>query len=168
VWNDRYRFDLAEMAALDPATMLAVGVGSTIAGGGLSAASTLAGGNWAKAAGLATQQADNFQAAQLRRNAGIAIGTSQVKMFDTQTKTGLAESTSTARAAASGVDAGTGSAAMGITGRSAAMATGGGARSARSRRRAASRQAHHVGGEHVDLLGRQPTHFARPHPAGGL
>ncbi|HXI76104.1 MAG TPA: hypothetical protein VNH21_03155 [Steroidobacteraceae bacterium] len=112
--HNRYNAGLWERAVFDPATMLAVGTGSTIAGGGLSALATLAGGGSAKQAGLLQQQAEEFKAKQAEQNAGLAIASSQVKMADTQLRTSQAISTSTARAAASGVDAGTGSAATNV------------------------------------------------------
>lgn len=97
-----------ERADFDPISATAIGL--AVAGGATSAMGTLAGGSAAKQAGLAQQQADEFKAKQAEQNAGLAIASSQVRMRDTQLKTGLAESTSTARSAASGVDAGVGSA----------------------------------------------------------
>lgn len=110
MFNERYSGGLWGRAAFDPATMLAASAGSQVVGGGLSAMATLAGGNSAKQAGQLQQQADEFKAKQAEQNAGMAIAGAQVKMFDTQLRTAQAISTSTARAGASGVDAGTGSA----------------------------------------------------------
>lgn len=86
----------------DPITMTVMSLGSTLIGGGLSAAGTLAGGNAAKQAGEFTQQMDNQNAAQ-------ALASGQRKAFDTQDKTRSLMSTAQARAGASGVDAGVGS-----------------------------------------------------------
>lgn len=114
MFGDRFQYRLADMAAFGPAGMMALAVGSPLAGGALSAMGTLAGGNWARASGLAQQNADNYQAQQLRQNAGLAMAAGQTKQFDTQQKTNLAIDTSTARAAASGVNAGVGSAATNV------------------------------------------------------
>lgn len=97
----------------DPATLTVMTVGSmaaTAAGGALSAESTLAGGNFAKTAGQMQRQAKDFEATQLDQNASDELATSQRRMFDTQEKARLAISSSRARAGASGVDAGAGSA----------------------------------------------------------
>lgn len=107
--NDRYSAGLWGRAVADPISLTMAGVAA--GGAGLSALSTLAGGRAAKQAGLMQQQAEEFKAKQAEQNAGLAIAGGQVRQFDTQLKASQAESTSTARAAASGVDAGTGSAA---------------------------------------------------------
>lgn len=89
-------------ADFDPATLTAASLAATAVGGGLTAAGTLAGGSYAK-------QAADLQATQLRMNAAQSIASGQRQMLDTQEKTRLAESTTVARAAASGVNAGVGS-----------------------------------------------------------
>lgn len=99
----------AGVVVYDPVTLTGITMAATAAGGAMSAASTLAGGNFAKTAGQMQQQAKNFEATQLEQNATDELATSQRAMFDTQEKARLAISTSTARAGASGVDAGAGS-----------------------------------------------------------
>jgi hypothetical protein len=88
------------------------GAGAILSGvGGItSAIGTLAGGSYAAQSGKMQQAAANYQASQLEQNATQAIASSQRSMLDTQEKTQLAIGTSTARAAASGVNAGAGSA----------------------------------------------------------
>jgi hypothetical protein len=90
-----------------PATMAGLG----LAGSGLSAIGTLAGGNNAMAAAQGASQSAQFQAAQSRINASADIASAQRTMFNSQFKTNSLISTATARAGASGVDAGSGSAA---------------------------------------------------------
>ena len=112
MWNDRLQYRLADLATFDPLTMTAIGL--TVAGGAASAAGTLAGGNYAAQAGRMAQAAEAYKATQLRQNAGLAIAGAQRQMMDTQDRTRLAISSSTARAAASGVDAGVGSPATNV------------------------------------------------------
>lgn len=114
MWNDRYAFRLSDAAVFDPASATATAIGLTVAGGATGALGTLAGGSAAKQAGLMQQQADEFRAKQAEQNASLAIAGGQVKAADTTLKANAAESTSTARAAASGVDAGSGSAATNV------------------------------------------------------
>jgi len=83
--------------------MTMTAMGATALGTVMSASGTIAGGQ-------AAQTSANFKAAQLDQNAAGAIASGQRTMFDTQTKARLAGSTATARAGASGVNAGTGSA----------------------------------------------------------
>ena len=109
MWNDRYTSGLWGRAAFDPVTFGTVAM--TAVGGAISAAGTLAGGAAAAQAGKMQQQADEYQAEQLDSNATQAIASSQRQMLDTNLKTNLAISSSTANAAANGVNAGTGSAA---------------------------------------------------------
>lgn len=78
----------------DPLTALSMS--ATAASGVIGASNTLAAGDDAAAAG-------RYKAEELRQNASQALASSQRKMFDTQRRTRLAISTSTARAAASGV-----------------------------------------------------------------
>jgi hypothetical protein len=91
----------------------AVGAGvsaaGTIAGGNTQSAALTAAGQNANALGLAQQNEDNYQAAQITENASSEIGAGQRQMLDTQQKTRLAESTLTAGAAASGFSASSGS-----------------------------------------------------------
>lgn len=103
MWNDRYGaagLSLWARASFDPLTMTAMA--ATAVGGGIKAAGTLASGEAAKDAG-------ELRAGQLRQNASQAIASGQRQMFDTQDRTKQAISTSTARAAASGVAADVGS-----------------------------------------------------------
>lgn len=119
--SDRYTTGLWRAMVFDPLSLTAavgltasqvagLSAGATLAGGAVSGLSALMGGRAAKTAGQLQQQADEFKANQAGQNAGMAIGAASVRAQDTQQKTALAESTSTARAAGSGVDAGTGSA----------------------------------------------------------
>jgi len=112
MWNERYRFALADRAAFDPLSMTAIGL--TVAGGAAAAGGTLAGGNAAAQAGQMERAAAAYKATQLRQNAALAIRGGQIQAADTQTKTRLLTSASTARAAASGVDAGVGSPATNV------------------------------------------------------
>jgi hypothetical protein len=102
----------AAVAVFDPvsATMAAV----SMAGSAASAAGTLAGGASAAAMGRAKAGEATFEANQATMNAGGDIAASQRRMFDTQQKTNLLTGTATARAGASGVDPGTGSAAENV------------------------------------------------------
>jgi hypothetical protein len=84
--------------------------GLALAGGAVSAAGTLAGGSYAASAGRMQQAQDQYQATQLRTNAGQALAASQRTMMETQQRGNLAISSSRAIAAASGVNAGAGSA----------------------------------------------------------
>jgi hypothetical protein len=108
MWNDRYTAGLWGRAAFDPTGGLLT-AGLMVAGAAAAAGGTLAGGSAAAQAGKMEQAAAAYKATQLRQNAGLAIRGAQTQMADTQTKTGLLTSSSTARAAASGVDAGVGS-----------------------------------------------------------
>lgn len=89
--------------------MTATAMAATAAAGAISASGTIAGGNYAKQAADMQQQAANYQADQVDTNATQAFASGQRQMLDTQMKTRLAISSSTARAGASGVDAGVGS-----------------------------------------------------------
>lgn len=91
----------------DPVTLTVMSLAATAAGGAMSAAGTLAGGSAAQQAGQLTAGID-------RQNAAQATASGQRKMLDTQDRTRMAISTATARAAASGVDAGVGSPATDI------------------------------------------------------
>ena len=102
-------FSWRSNCCFDPGTMMAATMATTAVSGGLSAAGTIAGGNAASTAGRMQQTALNYQADQLESNAAGAIGASQRQMLDTQMKTRLANSQVEARAAASGVNAATGS-----------------------------------------------------------
>jgi len=113
MFNDRFRFTLADVATFDPTGGLLT-TGLMLAGGAAAAGGTLAGGNYAAQAGRMAQAAEAYKATQLRQNAGLAIAGAQRQMFDTQDRTRLAISSSTARAAASGVDAGVGSPATNV------------------------------------------------------
>jgi hypothetical protein len=84
--------------------------GLSLAGSAMGAAGTLAGGANAKAAAQGQSQEALFQAAQSKINAASDVASGQRTMFQSQQKTNLLASTATARAGASGVDAGTGSA----------------------------------------------------------
>jgi hypothetical protein len=102
----------AALAVFDPvsATMAAI----SLAGSATSAAGTIAGGANAAAMGKAKAGEASFEAQQATMNAGADVAASQRRMFDTQLKTNLTSSTATARAAASGVNAGVGSAAENV------------------------------------------------------
>jgi hypothetical protein len=99
----------AEVAVFDPTGGLLT-AGLTLAGAGMGAAGTIAGGANAKAAAQGASQEAQFQAAQSRINASSDIASAQRRMFQTQDKTRLLIGSATARAGASGIDAGTGSA----------------------------------------------------------
>jgi len=86
----------------DPATLITTSLASTAIGTGLSAATTILGGNAAAKAG-------RYTAAQLNQNAAAARAAGQRRMFDTQLRSRFLQSTATARAAGSGVNAGIGS-----------------------------------------------------------
>lgn len=93
----------AGVVVFDPGTMLMVGsLAATAAGTAISAGGTIAGGQ-------AANQSAKFTAAQLDANAAGATAAGQRTMLDTQEKTRLAQSSLTARAGASGVNAGVGS-----------------------------------------------------------
>lgn len=109
MWNDRLQYRLADVAAFDPTGGILT-AGLMMAGGAMAGAGTLAGGAAAAQGGRMAQAAANFQADQVRMNAGQAIASSQRTMLDTQLKTNLAISGSRATAAASGVNVGEGSA----------------------------------------------------------
>jgi hypothetical protein len=112
MWSDRYTSGLYGRAVFDPLTATAMAV--TAVGGAISASGTLAGGSYAAQAGQMQQTASNYEAAQLESNATQSIASSQRSMLDTNLKTNLAISSSTANAAANGVNAGTGSAATNV------------------------------------------------------
>jgi hypothetical protein len=88
--------------------------GVALAGAAASAMGTIAGGANAAAMGKAKAGEATFEANQATMNAGGDIAASQRRMFDTQQKTNLLTGTATARAGASGVDAGVGSAAENV------------------------------------------------------
>jgi hypothetical protein len=98
-----------EGVVFDPGTLTAVSLASTAAGGAISASSTLAGGSYAAQAGQLQKTAADYQATELEQNASQAFASGQRKALDTTQRTNLAISTSRARAAASGVNAGVGS-----------------------------------------------------------
>jgi hypothetical protein len=109
-------FDPLSMTAM---ALGAVGGGSAATGGAMalsgigsaiSAASSLAGGSYAQEVAQMKQQAMNYQAAQLRENAGGEIAAAQRQAFDVNQKTNMLRSSAVANAAASGVDAAAGSA----------------------------------------------------------
>src|SRR5277367_6783028 len=83
--------------------------GVALAGAAASAAGTLAGGANSAAMGRAQAGEATFEAAQDRLNASSDIAAAQRRMIDTQTKTNLMIGTATARAGASGTNAGVGS-----------------------------------------------------------
>lgn len=112
----------------DPLTLTVGSMAATAVGGALSASSTLAGGDYAAQAGVMQRQAStvvaglertqaeaeenaaNYQAEQVTQNASQALAAGQRQMFETQEKTRLLTSSAKARAGASGVNAGVGSA----------------------------------------------------------
>lgn len=96
-------------ADFDPATLAIGSMAASAVGAGVSASGTLASGNYARQAGLMQQQGANYQAAQLESNAAQSFASGQRTALDTAERTRLAISSSTARAGASGVDAGVGS-----------------------------------------------------------
>jgi hypothetical protein len=106
--------DASMMMVQDPGTLALGSMAASAVGGAMSASGTLAGGSYAAQAGQMQQTAANYQAAQLESNATQAIASSQRQMLDARLKTNLAISTSTANAAANGVNAGTGSAATNV------------------------------------------------------
>ncbi len=81
---------------------------SGVGGAALSAAGTIAGGNSAAAMGRRMAGEATFEAAQDRLNASSDIAASQRRMIDTQQKTNLLIGSATARAGASGINAGVG------------------------------------------------------------
>jgi hypothetical protein len=85
------------------ASLALQGVGTALSAGG-----TIAGGASAARAGQMRQQAANFTAAQLEENAAGAIGAGQRAALDKENEARLVGSAVTARAAASGIDAGVG------------------------------------------------------------
>lgn len=114
MWSDRYTSGLYGRALFDPGTMALGSMAASAVGGLVSASGTLAGGSYAAQAGQMQQTAANYQAAQLESNATQAVASAQRQAIDTQLKTNLAISSSTANAAANGVNAGTGSAATNV------------------------------------------------------
>jgi hypothetical protein len=84
--------------------------GVAMAGAGISAMGTLAGGANAAAMGRASAGEATFEAAQDRLNASSDMAAASQRMQVTQQKTNLTLGTATARAAASGINAGVGSA----------------------------------------------------------
>lgn len=98
-------------ANFDPGTMMmAASAGMTLAGGAVSAMGTLAGGADAQAIARARQQEAEFEATQDVQNSASAIAASGRQAIDINQKASLLQSTARATAAASGVNAGTGSA----------------------------------------------------------
>ena len=79
-------------------------------GTGISALNTLAGGSYAAQAGKAKQAEANFEAEQDVINSSSEIATAQRQALDAGQKADLLRSSAVARAAANGVDAGSGSA----------------------------------------------------------
>lgn len=102
------------VCVFDPATLTVGAMAGTAAGGGLSAMSTLAGGDYAKTAGLMQKVSAYNTAQQLDMNAAQSFASGQRKALETTDKTRLAISSSTARAAGSGVNAGVGSPATNV------------------------------------------------------
>lgn len=100
---------LAATAVAALPSMSTLAAGATIAGGAASAAGALAAGSAANSAGQMKQAGYDFEAKQLDQNAAGELAASQRRMLDTQDKTRLAIASSTARAGASGVNAGVGS-----------------------------------------------------------
>lgn len=122
MWNDRFYGEGLRLRGMvfDPTGgfLTAGSMAMTAIGGASSAAGTIAGGNYAATAGqmqktAAYAKADeqDFEAKQTDQNASQAFAAGQREMLETQQRTSLAQSTSRARASASGVDAGVGSAA---------------------------------------------------------
>jgi hypothetical protein len=122
MWNDRFVGALWSRAVFDPATLTAgavlggAGIATSLVGSGVSASGTLAGGDYAKTAGTMQKTAayaqaneQEFEAAQTEQNATQAFAANQRQAQDARLKTSLAISSSTARAGASGVNAGVGS-----------------------------------------------------------
>lgn len=83
--------------------------GIAAAGAATGAAGTIAGGANSAAMGRAQAGEATFEAAQDRLNASSDIAAAQRRMIDTQTKTNLLIGSATARAGASGTNAGVGS-----------------------------------------------------------
>jgi hypothetical protein len=79
-------------------------------GTGISALNTLAGGSYAAQVGKARQAEANFEAEQDVINSASEIATNQRQALDANQKADLLRSSAVARAAANGVDAGSGSA----------------------------------------------------------
>jgi hypothetical protein len=88
-----------------------VAAAAAVAGGALSAAGTLAGGANAAQTGAMKQTAQQFAAQQDVQNSASDIAAAQRQGIDVKQKANLVASTARANAAASGVDASTGSAA---------------------------------------------------------
>jgi hypothetical protein len=88
--------------------------GVSAAGAAASAAGTLAGGANSAAMGRAQAGEATFESAQDRLNASSDIAAAQTRMFQTQQKTNLLVGSATARAGASGINAGVGSAAENV------------------------------------------------------
>lgn len=108
----------ADPISLSVAALAALGGGSALTGGAMlatglgaavTAAGTLAGGANATAVGKMQQTADNYQAGQIRANAGTAVGASQRAMMDQQNRTNLLRSSAVAEGAAGGTETTTGS-----------------------------------------------------------
>ncbi len=106
---DKYMSRFGGLVVNDPITLTALSLGSMAVGGGMSAMSTIAGGNAAAQMGAARQAEANYQATQLKENAGSDLGAGQSQMLDKQLQTKLAISTGIADTAAGGVNAGVGS-----------------------------------------------------------
>ena len=117
---DKYTSPLRDPITATAGAMAAVGGSSSLfagtsmaltAGGGFfSAISTIMGGDQAAAIGRAKKQLADSQAEQLTSNAAGEIAAAQRQALDTRLKTQLLGSQARAGAAASGIDAGSGSA----------------------------------------------------------
>jgi hypothetical protein len=121
----KYTSPLFDPLSMTAATLGGGAMGLTGIGSAISAASSLAGGGYAQEAAQMKQQAANYQAAQLRQNAGGEIAAAQRQAFDVDQKTNMLRSSAVANAAAAGVNAGTGSAVTnqsGIVGRGSYLA----------------------------------------------
>lgn len=99
----------ASVVVFDPVSLTAISMASTAAGTIAGAAGSMTAAKGAELQGTAAQQASQYQAAQLNMNSGAAIASGQRRMLDTQQKTRLLQSSTIARAGASGVNAGVGS-----------------------------------------------------------
>jgi hypothetical protein len=88
--------------------------GVALGGAALSAAGTIAGGQNAAAMGRASAGEATYESAQDRENAASDIAAGQRNMINSQQKTNLLIGSATARAGASGVNAGVGSAAENV------------------------------------------------------
>jgi hypothetical protein len=96
--------------AATASTMTGGAMALTGVGTGISAATTIAGGKYAAQAGQMKQAAANFEADQDVANAASETAAAQRQAIDTNQKANLLRSSAVANEAASGVNAGTGSA----------------------------------------------------------